>query len=695
MPFLKSPFLLFINFFFSVAVWSQDFKAIDPRDIDIVRDQWGVPHIFAPRDAQVAYGLAWSNAEDAFKEMQDLLIMGKGMSGRYNGMDGVRADFFRHVIGAREIVEAEMPHYPLDFLEYIDGYVQGINAYAKKYPEEVLLKKLFPISTEDVMTTYVMVLSFMTEASQAMEKIYTGQFDNSKMQGLGSNAYAVSAAKSKEGKTMLCMNPHMQMSGTFSFYEAHLQSEEGLNMHGAIFHGGTSIFMGNNTNLGWGMTWNYFDRGDVYRLKMNDKKKRQYWFDNAWRELEVRKVKLKVKWKGITIPVKRKVYRSVHGPVLNSSEDKSAFYAFRYPAFMAANGPLQWYRMNKTKNLTEFKSALEIMGISLFNIVYADKEDNIFYVSYGQVPYREDSIAKMKVVPGTSSEYMWQRIHNLNELPMEENPTCQFVYNTNNTPFFATCEENEEMKVELKEYLDARPGQNNRAEVLRDFLEKSEKLTFEEFQSIKFDHSYSENSYLMKQLKPFFEMELDNYPDIRPIMTLFQDWSRVAHPDDPSSSAVMVVTDLLFREKGYNDEQFVQGFSVTEEDFVDCARKAQDWFMKYYRTVDVPLKEIFICKKGDSTFASPGFPDALAANYGVLREDKYVVRSGDTYTQFVQFGKDGVEEMRTLVPFGNSNHPDSPYFMNQSELLQKSQTKTMTLNKEAIYSAADRIYHPE
>ena len=299
MQFAKICFIFFLFIVSLPNTFSQRFEQINPENIDIVRDQWGVPHIFAPTDAEVAYGLAWANSEDAFKEMQDLLIMGKGMSGIQKGMEGVKADFFRHVIGARDLVEQEMDKYPIDFLKYIDGYVQGINAYASTHKEELLLKKLFPLTTEDVLTTYVMVLSFMTEAAGAMEKIYTGQLDDSQMQGLGSNAYAVNAAKSKNGKTMICMNPHMQLNGTFSFYEAHLQSEEGLNMHGAIFQGGTSIFMGNNPNLGWGMTWNYFNRGDIYRLKMHPKKKNLYWYDNEWRELEVKKVRMKVKIKGL------------------------------------------------------------------------------------------------------------------------------------------------------------------------------------------------------------------------------------------------------------------------------------------------------------------------------------------------------------------------------------------------------------
>jgi acyl-homoserine-lactone acylase len=404
----------------SISLSAQNSPSINPDRIDIVRDEWGVPHIFAPTDAEVAYGLAWANAEDAPKDMQELLVIGKGRNGRYLGKEGAKSDFFRHVIRAEDLVERQMPSLPEDFLRYLDGYVQGVNAFFKKNPKDRIIKNLFPITIKDVLVSYVVALSFMTDASGAMERIYGGKLDREPV-GLGSNAYAINSKKSEDGLTYLCINPHMRMAGTFSFYEAHLKSDEGLHMYGALFHGGTSIFMGNNEHLGWGMTWNYFNRGDVYKLEMHPKKRHTYRYDGEWKKLKKHKAILKVKV-GITIPVPKKSFYSVHGPVLQSAKNKKEYYAFRYPAFMDIRAPEQWYRMNKARNLEEFRAALDMMAVGLFNIVYADKADNIFYISNGQVPMRADSIAEMKVVPGNQSAYVWQRLHTQEELPHELNP---------------------------------------------------------------------------------------------------------------------------------------------------------------------------------------------------------------------------------------------------------------------------------
>jgi acyl-homoserine-lactone acylase len=99
---MKFALIIFLLTTFSLSIFSQCFQPINPTAIEIVRDEWGVPHIFAKRDAEVAYGLAWANAQDAFFEMQELLVMGRGMSGRYKGKEGVIADYFQHVVGARE-----------------------------------------------------------------------------------------------------------------------------------------------------------------------------------------------------------------------------------------------------------------------------------------------------------------------------------------------------------------------------------------------------------------------------------------------------------------------------------------------------------------------------------------------------------------------------------------------------------------
>ncbi|MEZ4978488.1 MAG: penicillin acylase family protein [Chitinophagales bacterium] len=692
---MKKHFLVSLSFLCIYLLTSaQNFPPINTNNISIARDSWGIPHIFGKTDAEAAYGLAWANAEDAFAEMQEILIVGKGKMGKYQGIDGAKADFFSHVIQAEELVNSKIASLPQDFLQYLDGYAQGISRFAELHPEDVKVKGLFPVEAKDILKSYVVIMSFLTDASGAMDKIYNGKLDDVKT-GLGSNAFAINSSKSADGGTYICINPHLQMLGSFSFYEAHIASEEGLNMAGTLFLGGTSIYMGNNENLAWGMTWNYFDQGDIYKLKMHPKKKLMYEYDGEWKKLETKKVWLKVRLgKKFTLPVSKKSYWSELGPALKSNESKD-YYAFKYPSFYDITAPLQWYRMNKAKNFEEFRAALEMLGISMFNIVYADKDDNIYYVSYGQVPERKDSLVALEVIPGDKSANVWQEIHSLDELPHNLNPECGYVFNTNNTPFRSDCEMNLAYKLASPKYVDRRPADNNRAVRLTEQFDALDKISFEQFQKIKYDNKYSKNTYLVKQLKPLLEADPTKHADISDMLTWLQAWDYEADSMDVSAAILMVSIDHLFRAKGYGDKQFISELSVTEEELFTAVRQAKAWFIENYGTIEVPLGQIFKARKGELEVTSPGFPDALAANYGKRNGNKYILEYGDTYTHFVKFDKNGVVEMRSAVPFGNSYHPEDASYFNQAELFRTQTTKELSLDKEKILKEAVEIYHPK
>ncbi|HET8860464.1 penicillin acylase family protein [Marivirga sp.] len=131
---------------------------ISPEKIDIVRDKWGVAHIYAEKDVEVSYGLAWAHSEDGFKTIQSTLLAGKLMAGRQFGKEGAGIDFFTQFIGAPDVVKEKKDELSPEFLALLDGYIQGINSYAKANKEEVLHRKLFPVTADDMLTAFVLSL---------------------------------------------------------------------------------------------------------------------------------------------------------------------------------------------------------------------------------------------------------------------------------------------------------------------------------------------------------------------------------------------------------------------------------------------------------------------------------------------------------------------------------------------------------
>ena len=112
------------------------YSQINPKNIDIVRDQYGIPHIFAKTDAELAYGLAWANAEDDFNTIQEAYLAGNAMLSRHIGLKGAPADFITQFIGSKELIDEKIGEISNDYLKVISAYAEGLNSYAKKNPEK-------------------------------------------------------------------------------------------------------------------------------------------------------------------------------------------------------------------------------------------------------------------------------------------------------------------------------------------------------------------------------------------------------------------------------------------------------------------------------------------------------------------------------------------------------------------------------
>ncbi|MDC1250110.1 penicillin acylase family protein, partial [Flavobacteriaceae bacterium] len=365
------------------------YSQIDPNTIDIVRDDYGVPHIFAPTDAEVAYGLAWAHAEDDFKTIQQGYLAGNNQLSKSIGNGGLGADFIAQFIGSEALYKER---YESDISEaykkVVEGYRQGINNYAATHPEEVLVTGFFPITTKEMIRYAQLQLFISSKGDQWVQRIINNdlQYDfKAEETPKGSNTFAFNSSKTKDGSTYLAINTHQPLDGPVSWYEAHLCSDEGTNILGALFAGSPNILIGANENLAWTHTVNQPDKTDVFALEMHPKDKLKYKVDDDYLLLETKKAKLQVRFLGIPLQIKKKFYSSIYGPTL---KNKSGFYSVRTPALFEIRALEQWWRMNKATNFTEFYKALKMEALPGYNIGYADKNDTIFYISNGLIPKR-------------------------------------------------------------------------------------------------------------------------------------------------------------------------------------------------------------------------------------------------------------------------------------------------------------------
>jgi acyl-homoserine-lactone acylase len=678
---------------------------IKVADVEIVRDGWGVPHIFGKTDADVAYGLAWATCEDDFKTVQHLLLASNGRLGEVTGKNGALLDFMGKITRASEEVESR---YDGDFSDnyknYLNAYAQGVNRFAETHPKEVLRKKLFPITPQDVVKCNTLTLIFLTNVYVEIQQIFTRSIvlheRNITYDGNlpdGSNAFAFNGNKTRNGHTYLAINSHQPLEGLFSWYEAHLVSEEGLNILGGTFPGGANIFHGVNEHLGWAATLNHPDLCDVYKLEMHPKKKLLYKFDDGYEKLEPYKVTVKVKLGPIRLPITKKFYTSKHGTVI---KNKDGYYALRFPANMDLAGTEQLYHMNKATSFSEYNAALEMGHFPGTNNIYADAKGNIQFASLGLFAYRDSSYDWLSVLPGNTSKTLWEeKFHPMSDLPRYVNPSSGYLFNTNGTPFVATADEDNLKSTDFNTtfgYQDEAKV-NNRTIRGKQLISSYDKITWEDFKTIKYDQKFNDKmeSYNINNMWMIEKLSTIKYPDLKEAIEVIRTWDHSSDVENTEAALLIFTFNNLVDVILSKGMQYASN-SLSEEQYVDALRKAAKHMKKHFGTLRLPLGDVQKHVRGDKEIGVGGAPDVLAAMMSKpYKNGKLQTFVGDSYIILVDFDTDGKPTIRTVNAFGASTHADSPHYNDQMELWAEQKTKLMTLDKTEIYENAEKVYHPK
>lgn len=684
---MKNIFLACFLFLANIPVFSQ--SPVNPAAIDIVRDSFGVPHIFAKTDREVAYGLAWAEAEDDFKSMQEVILPAKNRMASVQGKKGAAGDYAFALFRCKEITEEKWNTLTPEFLKLVDGYTQGLNDYAKKHPEEILDKKIFPVTAKEYVASSVFALTIFNGADQALFRIFNNaEWEAPELNKKGSNSAAVNPAKTTTGEAFLLINAHQPNTGPQAFYEAHICSEEGLNVLGGLLAGGPCILHGVNENLGWAHTVNYCDRLDEYQLEMNPDNLLQYRFEGQWIDLEVKTIRLKIK--GIPIKVKRKIYWSKYGATM---KNKQGFFSIRLGANMKIGVLDQWYQMNRAKNFTEFYAALNRQELSMFNIMYADKYDSIFYINNGLIPVRDSSMNYnwKRTLPGNTSKTLWTSFRKESELPQYINPKSGFLFNTNHSPFLATAAADNLNPASFPKTDGWELYHLNRSVRFLELFPKEEKLSYEKFKQIKFDRQLPATLQYMYRIDSMFLLNENEYPGLASLITTFKNWNKRGDADNKGAAIFLLTYEHL--------KKSLQGQAprlITKQEAIETYTHVNDYMQTNFGRTDLVLGDIQKLVRGDREWPLGGFPDLLSPQWTEpYAKGKLKSIGGDGLIMFVRFSKDALPKIETINMYGASAKPGNKHFDDQVKMYLQQKTKTMTLDKAAVYKNAERIYHPE
>ena len=274
-------------------------------------------------------------------------------------------------------------------------------------------------------------------------------------------------------------------------------------MTGGLFPGSPIVNHGHNENIGWSFTSNSPDLIDVYELQMNPLNENQYLFDGSWKNLSIEEIKLKIKIFGpIKWTVKRKVYKSIHGPVL---KQEHGTYAIRYSGINEMKTLEQFYRMNKSQNIEQFKKAMNMQALPMYNTGYADKNGNIFYVYNAMIPKRDSSYNWSGILPGNTSNTLWYEYIDFKDLPQVTNPKGGFFQNCNANPFLATGFPDDIKSKGINNSAGIETHQTNRSLRAIRLYGGDEKISKSEFYNYKFDNEYEKTSVMAYAINTYIE----------------------------------------------------------------------------------------------------------------------------------------------------------------------------------------------
>jgi acyl-homoserine-lactone acylase len=678
-------------------------------DVKILRDTWGVPHVYGKTDADAAYGLAWAQCEDNFVVLQESLMTSRGTMGAHTGQAGAMTDYIVALLKVNEFVEERYKKdLSKDLRKVLEGYAAGVNAFAAKYPEQLLRDDLVPVSGKDIAGGFVFRAPFFVGLDGAVRELFgdkrrreiststdiaqaVATFDpidafsvahNYVSNGteMGSNGHIVGPKRSADGSTMLLANPHLSWEGATTWYEVHMHSEEGWNMTGGLFAGSPIITLGHNENLGWTHTVNAPDLVDIYVLEMNPDNENQYRFDGKWLDLEESEVTLRVKVTDkMTMPVRRQVYESIHGPVMKSEH---GVYAIRYAGWGDIRSPEQWYRMNKAKNLKEFKAAMSMRAIHSFNTIYADKDGNIWSLYNAMLPHRTEGYDYTKYLPGDTSETLWDTYLTLDELPQVLNPEIGFAQNNNSDPFMMSIGSDVPKREDYSYTHGIETRVTNRTLRALELFEADESVTWEEFEAYKWDLYYSKDSSAAKAREAILAVEGVDDPLLKEAVEVVRAWDLATHEDN-TSAALAITTINQSRSK--------------PETMMDTLLANAKKFKEVHGRLDIRWDTFNRIQKGSFDVGIGGGPDILHCVTPSYIEDgtRSKGRHGDGYTTIVKWDKDGNLTSKSLHQFGTSVEDDSsPHFADQIELMRTRTMKPIWFTEADIRANLEREYRP-
>ena len=726
---LKKILPLFL-FMFPFALQAQPFTAAEQARwkqeaarVTIIRDNWGIPHVYGKSDADAVFGLIYAQCEDDFTRVETNYLEKLGRLAEVHGATAIWGDLYNRMIIDTVASELDYQLAPAWLRKLMDAWADGINYYLKTHPavKPALLtrfKPWYPLMWTDGSIGAINTAELGERDLQRMyEKDDTPvawQQHDPDENPSGSNGFAIAPSKTASHHSILYINPHV----TFYFRpEVQMVSEEGLNAYGAVTWGQFFVYQGFNPWCGWMHTSNKTDVADLYIEKITTKDgKRYYQYDGKQLPLVEKNILVKYIENGVLKERRFVAAYTGHGPIMGKRDGQ-------FLSVKAVNRDIKglqqsWLR-TKAKGYDDFKNVMELRSNGSNNTVFADAQGNIAYWHGNFMPRRDPKIDWSKPVDGTISATEWKGMHDTKEMIHIHNPVTGWLQNCNSTPFTAAGDLGPRRQ-DYPTYM-APDGENFRGinavrqlsgdsnYTIEKVIEKGYTTYLPGFETLvpalihAYDGLAAEDPLKTSLAGPIGELRKWDLHSAEGSVatTLAIEWGQqmlpvVMKPGSEDEEEDQVTRTRHFAERAPAKELLAPLAVVVNDLSTKFGRWQMPWGeLNRYQRLTGKLNETY-----DDN--APSLPVAFASStWGALPSfvSRYVPGqkkrygyNGNSFICSVEFGPK--IKARSLLAGGESGAPSSLHFGDQAEMYTKGKFKDVLFYREDVVKHAEKTYHP-
>jgi acyl-homoserine-lactone acylase len=688
-------------------------------NVTIIRDDFGVPHIYGKTDADAVFGLLYAQAEDDFNRVERNYIWATGRLAEVDGEEAIFSDLRARLYMTVEDAKLAYESAPDWLKELCDAFADGLNYYLATHSDVTpsLLTHFEPwmpmfffegsIGGDIERIPVDGIKAFYGEGQSLVVASGAQARRNDSREPVGSNGFAISGELTESGNAMLLINPHT------SFYfrgEVHVVSEEGLNAYGAVTWGQFFVYQGFNENTGWMHTSTRLDFMDEFvEHVFEENGQLVYRYGDETRPVDVSEVTLKYK-DGDTMSERTfPMYHTHHGPITHMLDGQWVATKINWDP---VNALRQSYVRTKQVGHDGFRDMMDIRTNSSNNTVYADSQGNIAYYHGNFVPLRDPQFDYSKPVDGTDPATDWQGAHTVDEIVTVLNPPNGWIQNCNSTPFTAAAEFSPKRE-DYPRYM-APDAETFRGIHAVRVLTGVSGLTLDGLIELAYDPYLPGFEQLVPGLVQAFDESGQDYPELADEIDVLRAWDfRVSA--DSSAMSLAHFYGTQFREDGKNPEDLSRSDLITYfgskspyEERLRIFSRAVAKLEADFGQSNTVWGEINRFQRISGAIDHPFDDDELSlpvgmasgrwgalASFGARRyqDTKRIYgSSGNSFVAVVEFG-DKVRAM-TLLAGGQSGDPDSPHFDDQAQRYVDRAFKEVAYYKEDVERSAQRSYHP-